>query len=166
MPVQHSASLAVPAAQPRGDQCPIDRTLGVVGSRPALLLLREAFYGARRFDDLARGVGVSDAVAAQRLKELVAAGVLEKEPYQEPGQRTRHEYVLTEAGHELLPVVLGLLAWGERHAAGARTSITASHADCGAPVEPVLMCAEGHRVAEDDVLVTAARRQPARQSAR
>jgi DNA-binding HxlR family transcriptional regulator len=158
MPVQHSASLTVPAAAPRGDQCPIDRTIGLIGSRPALLLLREAFYGARRFDDLARGVGISDAVAAQRLKELVAAGVLEKVPYQEPGQRTRHEYGLTDAGHELLPVVLGLLAWGERHASGRRTRVTPTHAGCGARVEPVLVCAEGHEVAEADVLVTAARR--------
>lgn len=157
--MQLSANLTVPAAAARGDQCPLDRTLGLIGSRPALLLLREAFYGARRFDDLARGVGISEAVAAQRLKELVAAGVLEKTPYQEPGQRTRHEYVLTEAGHELLPVVLGLLAWGERHAAGERSSITATHAGCGARVEPVLECAAGHRVAEEDVLVTAERRQ-------
>jgi DNA-binding HxlR family transcriptional regulator len=159
MPVQVSAGLTVPAEQPRGDQCPVDRTIRLVGSRPALLLLREAFYGARRFDDLARGVGISEAVAAQRLKELVAAGVLEKVPYREPGQRTRHEYLLTEAGHELLPVVLGLLAWGERHTPGDRSTITASHAGCGAPVEPALVCAEGHRVAEEDVLVTAARRQ-------
>ncbi|MEP9362713.1 helix-turn-helix domain-containing protein [Nocardioides sp. CN2-186] len=162
MPVQVSAGLSVPAERSRGDQCPIDRTVQLIGSRPALLLLREAFYGARRFDDLARGVGISEAVAAQRLKELVAAGVLEKAPYQEPGQRTRYEYVLTEAGHELLPVVLGLLSWGERHAPGARSSVTASHAGCGAPVEPVLMCAAGHRVAEDEVQVTAERRQSAR----
>ena len=162
MPVQLSANLTVPAERPRGDQCPLDRTLALVGSRPALLLLREAFYGARRFDDLARGVGISEAVAAQRLKELVAAGVLEKAPYQEPGQRTRHEYVLTEAGHELLPVVLGLLAWGERHASGERSRIAATHAGCGAAVAPVLECAEGHRVAEDEVLVTASRRQSAR----
>lgn len=158
MPVQLSGSLAERDHQPLGDACPIDRAVRLVGSRPALLLLREAFYGARRFDDLARRVGVTDAVAAQRLKELVAAGVLAKVPYREPGQRTRHEYALTEAGHELLPVVLGLLAWGEKHAPAARSSVAMSHAGCGAPVAAALTCAAGHEVSEDDVVVAASRR--------
>src|SRR3954447_14636816 len=84
---------------PVGDHCPIDRTLQVVGSRSAFLLLREAFYGATRFDDLVRLTGFTDAVAAKRLKELVDHGLLERRPYREPGQRTRHEYVLTRSGH-------------------------------------------------------------------
>lgn len=160
MPVQLAGLLAARGQQPLGIQCPIDRAVRLVGSRPSLLLLREAFYGVRRFDELARNVGVSEAVAAQRLKELVAVGALEKVPYREPGQRTRHEYVLTDAGHELLPIVFGLLAWGQRHAPAERSSVEMSHAACGAAVEPVLTCAEGHVVAEDEVVITAARPQP------
>src|SRR5436190_21491264 len=100
---------------PVGDRCPIDRTLQVVGSRSAFLLLREAFYGSTRFDDLVRLTGFTEAVAAKRLKELVAHGLLERRPYREPGQRTRHEYVLTERGRDLLPALLALGQWGRKH---------------------------------------------------
>ncbi len=162
MSVQLSGSFLERDHQPLGDACPIDRAVRLVGSRPALLLLREVFYGAHRFDELARGVGVTDAVAAQRLKELVTAGVLEKVPYREPGQRTRHEYVLTAAGHELLPIVFGLLAWGRKHAPAERSTVTMTHADCGAPVAAVLTCAEGHPVPEHEVVVSARRGQSAR----
>jgi len=76
-------------------QCSIDRAMRAIGNRSTLLLLREAFYGARRFDEFARRVGITEAVAAARLRELVDIGVFERQPYQEPGQRTRHEYRLT-----------------------------------------------------------------------
>ena len=158
-PLQLAGGLAGREHEPIGDHCPMDRTIQVIGSRPALLLLREAFYGARRFDDLARGVGITDAVAAQRLKELVAVGVLEKVPYREPGQRTRHEYVLTEAGHELLPVVLGLLAWGDRHLPTSPSTVRLSHDGCGAAVAPALRCAAGHDVPEEEVVVRSSRRR-------
>jgi DNA-binding HxlR family transcriptional regulator len=94
--------------------CSIDRALQVVGTRSAMLLLREAFYGVTRFDALTARVGVSEPVAAARLKELVAHGLLAREPYREPGQRTRHAYRLTEKGTELLPVLVALLQWGDR----------------------------------------------------
>src|SRR4051812_29322292 len=100
MAVQLAGTLLERGDRPLGDRCPIDRTMRLLGNRTAMLLLREVGYGASRFDSLARRVGVTDAVAAQRLKELVAAGVLEKVPYREPGQRTRHEYALTPAGHD------------------------------------------------------------------
>jgi len=134
-----------------GDQCPLDRTLQLVGNRTALLLLREIFYGASRFDALVKRVGVTEAVAAQRLRELIEIGVLTKEPYREPGQRTRHGYVLTEAGHDLLPAVLALLQWGAAHTQGAAPEVT--HAGCGEPVQVEVRCAAGHVVDEEDVLV-------------
>lgn len=76
--------------------------------------MREAVYGTTRFDGFARRVGVSDAVASARLKALVEAGLLVKSPYQEPGQRTRHEYRLTEMGTDLVPVLFGLMQWGDK----------------------------------------------------
>lgn len=143
-----------------GDRCPIDRTLQLIGNRTALLLLREVFYGASRFDALVKRVGVSEAVAAQRLRELVEADVLTKEPYREPGQRTRHAYVLTEAGHDLLPAVLALLQWGAAHTRGGGPTVT--HAGCGDPVQVEVRCAAGHAVDEEDVLVGSRRVREAR----
>lgn len=151
MTLQLAGALAE-RTRPLGDHCPIDRTMQLLGSRTTVLLLREAFYGATRFDDLVRRVGVTEAVASQRLRELVEAGILAKQPYREPGQRTRHEYVLTEAGHELLPTLLALARWGERHLPGGGPKLT--HEGCGEPVAVVARCAAGHDVPEDEVVVT------------
>jgi DNA-binding HxlR family transcriptional regulator len=132
-------------------RCSIERAFGVVGTRSAVLLLREAFYGATRFDDLARRAGLTDAAASTRLKELVAAGILAREPYREPGRRTRHEYVLTESGRELFPLLVGLLRWGDRHAAAVPGGpVRFEHEGCGAPLEVEVRCAAGHRVTPEE----------------
>jgi DNA-binding HxlR family transcriptional regulator len=151
MGVQLAGRLAERGDVALGDRCPLDRTLQLIGNRTALLLLREVFYGASRFDSLVKRVGVTEAVAAQRLRELVDVGVLAKEPYREPGQRTRHAYVLTEAGHGLLPAVLALLQWGAEHTPGGGPTVT--HADCGEQVQVEVRCTAGHAVEEEDVLV-------------
>lgn len=153
MTVQLGGRLATRGDRPLGDRCPIDRTLALIGNRTSLLLLREAFYGATRFDQLWKRIGATEAVVARRLRELVAAGVLEKQPYREPGQRTRHEYVLTPAGHDLMPVVLGLVQWGSAHAPGGIATMT--HHGCGAEVRAVARCAAGHDVTESDVVIAA-----------
>src|SRR6266545_2380172 len=138
-----------------GDRCPLDRTLQLIGNRTALLLLREIFYGASRFDSLVKRVGVTEAVAAQRLRELVDVGILAKEPYREPGQRTRHAYVLTEAGHDLLPAVLALLQWGGEHTEGGAPALR--HGTCGEPVRVEVRCAAGHAFDEEEVVVDSRR---------
>src|SRR5580692_10930856 len=112
-------------------RCPIGRTLEVVGTRSAFLLLREAFYGTTRFDDFAARVGISEPVAAARLRELVAEGLLEREPYQEPGQRTRVAYRLTDKGAELLPVVVALMQWGDRWLQPDGAPVVLRHRECG-----------------------------------
>lgn len=99
----------------QADACSIDKAMGVVGSRSAMLMIREAFYGTTRFDDFASRVGVTDAVAAARLKDLARHGIFEKRPYRQPGQRTRYEYALTEMGRALLPAVLALMQWGDKY---------------------------------------------------
>src|SRR5437588_12477226 len=78
------------------DRCTIAKTLEVLSARSAFLILREAFYGTTRFDDFAKRAGISEPVAASRLRELVEQGLLEREDYREPGQRTRKRYRLTE----------------------------------------------------------------------
>lgn len=154
-PLELAGSLTRRGDHPLGDRCPIDRAMQVVGNRSAMLLLREVFYGGTRFDVLVARVGVTEAVGARWLKELVEAGLLVKVPYRVPGQRTRHEYALTEAGHALVPVVLGLLDWGATWTGAAgHDGPRLSHRDCGEPVHLAVRCAAGHDVAEDEVVVT------------
>lgn len=134
--------------------CSIANALDVVGNRTTLLLLREASLGTRRFDAFARRAGVSEPVAAARLKQLVADGLLERHPYREPGQRTRDEYHLTRKGAELLPVLTALRQWGDAWAADeAGPSIRLEHHDCGAAVHARLRCDAGHDVAADEIAV-------------
>jgi DNA-binding HxlR family transcriptional regulator len=135
------------------DRCSIGRAMEVVGTRSAMLLMREAFYGTRRFDDFAGRVGITEAVAAKRLRELVDAGLLERTPYQEPGQRTRHEYRLTEMGRDLAPAALALMQWGDRYLADGGAPLTLRHDDCGAPVEVQVRCTEGHEVPLGEIRV-------------
>lgn len=157
MPLQLEGRLATRGDTPLGDRCAVDRTMRVIGNRTAMLLLREAFHGVTRFDSLHKRVGVTEAVAAQRLRELVAAGVLEKRPYREPGRRTRHEYALTEAGHALLPIVIALFEWGGRYAPDGHTPGRVTHAGCGAPAHVQIHCEAGHAVPEDELAVRGSR---------
>jgi DNA-binding HxlR family transcriptional regulator len=131
--------------------CTIARTLDVVSTRSAFLLMREAYYGTTRFDDFAERVGISEPVAATRLRELVGAGLLEREPYQEPGQRSRMAYRLTEKGADLFPAVMALMQWGDRWLTTAGGPMELRHHDCGGRVEIEPRCAAGHRVDLADV---------------
>lgn len=127
-------------------QCPMARTLDVVGARSAFLILREALYGSTRFEQFVERAGISEPVAAARLRELTGDGLLEKLPYREPGQRTRHEYRLTEKGAGLLPALAAMMAWGDRWLFPDRARVQLAHAGCGAEVGVVLSCAAGHEV--------------------
>src|SRR5260370_308655 len=113
----HAVRLSGPL-DPRGrwqaTACSVARALDVISSRSALLILREAFYGTTRFDDFAERAGISEPVAAARLRELVGAGLLEREDYRDPGQRTRQGYRLTEKGADLFPALAALMQRGSR----------------------------------------------------
>jgi DNA-binding HxlR family transcriptional regulator len=128
------------------DPCSIAGTLELVGEKWSLLVLREVFSGVRRFDDLHRRIGAPRQVLSARLGSLVDAGVLRRRPYRDPGQRTRFEYRLTDAGLDLYPVLVSLMRWGDRYLdqpAGG-PSLDFTHADCGEPVDLVLRCRAGH----------------------
>jgi DNA-binding HxlR family transcriptional regulator len=127
-------------------QCSIEKALEVIHTRSAFLILREAYYGASRFDEFSAQARLSDPVTATRLRELVAAGLLTREPYQEPGQRTRDRYRLTEMGAELLPVLVSLMQWGDRWLQSDGAPVALRHSDCGQPVTAQLRCAGGHEV--------------------
>src|ERR1700759_97333 len=119
--------------------CPIERAIGVVGTKSALLILREAYYGTTRFDDFCQRVGITRAAASARLNELVDAGLLERRPYREPGQRAREEYVLTEAGVDFMPVVWAMFEWGRRHLPYS-PQLRLAHRDCGAEATVEIRC--------------------------
>src|SRR5581483_1881870 len=116
----------------------------VISTRSAFLILREAFYGTTRFDDFAARVGISEPVAASRLRELVEQGLLEREDYRAPAQRTRQRYRLTEKGADLFPALVALMQWGNRWLDDRGGPIELLHRDCGQPVTLALQCAAGH----------------------
>jgi len=140
-----------PRAAWTATECSMARALDVVSTRSAFLLLREAFYGTSRFDDFAERAGISEPVAAARLRELVAAGLLTREEYREPGQRSRLAYRLTEQGADLFPVLAALMRWGDRWLNASGGPIGLRHRDCGEPVELELRCAAGHRMSPGEL---------------
>ncbi len=142
------------------ERCTIAKSLDVVSTRSALLIMREAFYGTTRFDDFAERVGISEPVAAARLRDLVDEGLLEREDYREPGQRTRQQYRLTPKGADLFPVLVALMKWGDRWLDDRGGPIELLHRDCGEPVSVSLHCAAGHEVGSGEIDV--ARRHRAR----
>jgi DNA-binding HxlR family transcriptional regulator len=129
------------------DNCTIGRAMAILGERWTLVVLREVFNGIRRFDDMQQHAGIPRQVLTDRLARLVEHGVLRREPYRLPGERTRHEYRLTPKGFDLYPVMVALAAWGDRYLADPEgPPVTFHHVDCGAPVQVQLDCTEGHRV--------------------
>jgi DNA-binding HxlR family transcriptional regulator len=133
------------------ESCSMAAGLDVIGRRASLLLLREAFYGAHRFDEFVRRAGFTEAVTAARLRELVEEGILERRPYQEPGQRSRHDYHLTEKGRDLFPAIVALTRWGDKWVRPDGGRVAFSHARCGAQIDAEIRCAHGHPVALQDV---------------
>ena len=136
--------------------CPIEKTMALVGTKSAMLIMREAYYGTTRFDDFARRVGITKAATSARLSELVEAGLLTKRPYREPGQRVRDEYVLTDAGSEFMPVVWAMFEWGRKHLDGSRLRLT--HLGCGADAGVEIRCTEGHLVPSEELGVRVVKR--------
>lgn len=96
------------------ENCSIARSLDIVGEKWSLLVIREAFYGVQRFDDFIRALGCGRAILSNRLRTLTDVGVLEREDYQEAGQRPRAAYRLTEMGRDLFPTLFSLSQWGDR----------------------------------------------------
>jgi DNA-binding HxlR family transcriptional regulator len=126
--------------------CPIIRTFDAVSTRTAYALMREAFYGASRFEEFVGRSGVSEPVAAARLRELTEEGLLEKVPYREPGQRTRYGYQLTEKGTALLPVLVAMVDWSDRWSFPDGARVQLKHARCGSRVHAEMRCEDGHPV--------------------
>ncbi len=127
--------------------CSIGHTIDLVGDKWALLILRELVFGLDRFDALQSHLAVSRRTLAERLEALVAHGLIEREPVKVPGQRSRHRYVLTPAGLELIPLIVALREWGDRHRPDASPPpVALLHRGCGASVGIHFRCDRGHDV--------------------
>jgi DNA-binding HxlR family transcriptional regulator len=120
--------------------CSVARALELIGERWTLLVIRDAFYGVRRYSDFVAHLDIPRAVLADRLQRLTAAGVLERRRYQEAPPR--EEYVLTEIGRELWPVLLALGNWGARHLSAAGPSRIFCHIACGTRLGRTVWCSE------------------------
>src|SRR3954465_15606854 len=127
-------------------QCSVAGTLGVVGEKWSLLVIREAFLGTRRFADLQRILGAPRAGLTDRLATLVEAGILARVPYRAEGERQRHEYRLTQKGLDLYPTLVALMQWGDTYLSDGAAPLELAHRDCGAGVHLALVCEAGHRL--------------------
>jgi len=130
--------------------CPIARSLDRVGEWWSILILRDVFHGITRFDALQKSLGIAPNTLTRRLDALVAAGLLERRRYSE--RPPRDEYVLTPRGRDFHPILVLLLAWGNRHFAPEGASVQIVNGRTGEVVEnPVLVDpATGEPVREPD----------------
>jgi len=125
--------------------CPIAHSLDVLGDRWTLLIMREAVRGSTRFSDFVTALGAPRDILTARLATLVDGGALARQSYQQPGQRARDEYLVTEAGRELIVILLALGEWGTRHAGGS-TTLRFADAETGELVGARLATADGRIV--------------------
>jgi len=125
-----------------GQTCSLARTLELVGERWTLLILRDLFFGVRRFNDLQRHLDIPRAVLSARLTTLVQAGIVEPDPYR-----------LTAAGEELWPAVFALMQWGERHHSPDGPRRVFTHVDCGQELDAGGGCPACGFVPRADALV-------------
>ena len=132
----------------------VAQVLSLVGERWALLVVREVALGLRRFNELEAATGAPRTVLSDRLRRLTAAGVLAPRPYRIPGSRERTEYVLTDAGADLLPLLAAMSDWGERHlGAGTTQDVVYRHGGCGGRVTARLVCECGEETSPHDRLI-------------
>lgn len=119
--------------------CPIAQSLEIIGEWWTLLIIRDAFFGVTRFDDFQENLGIARNVLAARLETLVAGGVMERVPYDEA--RERYDYVLTEKGRALWPVMVTLRQWGDEWVRGRGHEVwQLQHKQCGHLTTALLTC--------------------------
>ncbi|MBB1631046.1 helix-turn-helix domain-containing protein [Cupriavidus sp. UME77] len=136
-----------------GAACPVARSLDVIGDWWSLLIVRDAFDGLRRFGEFQRSLGLAKNILADRLRTLLAHGILEQVPASDGS--AYQEYVLTPKGRALFPVVVGLRQWGESffYGPGEPHSVLVD-SKAGKPVRPLEVRAEdGRLLGPDDAVV-------------
>lgn len=120
--------------------CSVARAVDVLGDQWTVLIIRDVFYGRRRFDDLAASLPIARNVLSRRLADLVEHDILTRRRYSQ--RPPRDEYLLTERGRDLFGVVTALMAWGDRwlSAAGEQDPVTLVHRSCGLETAPTVVC--------------------------
>jgi DNA-binding HxlR family transcriptional regulator len=125
--------------------CSAARALEFVGERWTLLIVRDALFGsATRFSDFHKGLGIATNILTSRLDGLVQAGIMERRGYAENPEL--HEYLLTDKGRELAPVIVALTEWGDRWAAPDGPPVLYAHTRCGGEISQQVNCASCGRV--------------------
>jgi DNA-binding HxlR family transcriptional regulator len=123
------------------EQCSVARTVSVIGDRWTLLVLRDCFLRVRRFEDFQARLEVTRHVLADRLRKLVRHGVLRRVPYQ--SRPKRYEYILTQKGLDLYPIMMSIVHWGDVHMVDERGRPRLyEHKLCGKMFDPVMTCCE------------------------
>ncbi|MGO9006246.1 MAG: winged helix-turn-helix transcriptional regulator [Beijerinckiaceae bacterium] len=123
------------------ENCSLSRAIAVIGDRWSLLILRDCFLRIRRFEDFQTRLGITRHILAARLRKLVSHGVLRRVPYNE--RPLRYEYLLTQRGLDLYPVILSLVHWGDIHLVDERGKpVLHRHKLCGKTFDPVFVCSE------------------------
>jgi DNA-binding HxlR family transcriptional regulator len=121
----------------------VARTVDLLGDWWTPLVLREAYYGTRRFEDFQRNLDIGRNILTQRLHRLVEEGLFERVPYHQ--RPLRHEYVLTAKGREFFPVLAAMWAWGDKWLVGAEgPPATMLHRSCGHRTHAEVVCAVCH----------------------
>src|ERR1700759_4119801 len=118
-------------------QCPIARSLERVGEWWSILILRDAMAGLRRFDEFHQSLEIAPYILPKPLTSLVESGLLERRKYQD--RPPRYEYVPTALGLDFRPVMLALLAWGNRNFAPEGHGVQIVDTETGAVADPVLV---------------------------
>lgn len=126
--------------------CSIARTLEVLGERWTFLVVRDALAGTTRFADFRASLGVAPDILTNRLNTLVAAGVLERRPYQEEGKRARQDYHVTPAGRELAVILGALQQWGDRHRPYSKGPTVVRRSTDDRPLHVAYVDEDGHEV--------------------
>lgn len=132
---------SAPEGQHRDDS--VTRTLNLVGERWTMLILREAFFGLRRYGQFAEALGIPRPTLSNRLGKLVDNGLLTRERYAGGPIRADYEYRLTQAGLDLFPAIMILMQWGDAYLGGGNAgdgSLTWTHDLCGERTRPALTC--------------------------
>ena len=117
----------------------VGRALTLVGDRWTIMILRETFFGVRRYGQFARNLNIPRPTLSLRLRKLVDSGLLDRVLYSTEPER--HEYRLTQAGRDLFPAVIALMRWGDTYLAGADgPPIVLRHESCGSQTHPHVTC--------------------------
>jgi len=128
----------MPRTSLNGMRCSVARTLDVIGEWWTMLIMRDAFRGVTRFEDFHRSLGIARTVLAARLDRLVDNGVFVRSPYSEHPPRS--EYILTDKGRDLFPVLLTLMQWGDRWVSDDDPPMRLVHTPCEHVTSPRLAC--------------------------